>query len=142
MPSGLRFSEREGDARCAIAARGVRSVTGLPSIDDLAAVGAVGAEEQPRELGAPGAEQPGQADDLARDGRRGRTAAIAPLAAEPVARSGRGVRLGLGDASRGARLLELVEDGRAPADHRLHQLDPRQLGRRGTRRPAGRCAAP
>ena len=89
MPSILRSSEQ--NAMPARDRRRAGEATAPPAVDgNVAAVGAVGAEDQARRLGAAGAEQAGEADDLARvqleierldrtagDRARGRTGAAA-----------------------------------------------------------------
>ncbi len=64
MPSARRFSE-ENAIRFSIACRGEVMPDGAPVDLELPGLGAVGAVEQADELGAAGAEQPGDADDLA-----------------------------------------------------------------------------
>ena len=106
-PSVLRFSEQNAMPLVDRGARACAASTGSPSIGDRAAVGAVGAEQQPGQLGAAGAEQPGQADDLARVDGRGRTAAIAPLRPRPRGLSTGGVAVR--SARRARCLVELLQ---------------------------------
>ena len=65
MPCVLRSSGQEAEALRGSRVRGELSVVGCAVDRQLAAVGAVDAEQQPRHLRAAGAEQPGEADDLA-----------------------------------------------------------------------------
>ena len=87
-------------------------------------VGGVGAEEQAGQLGAAGAQEPGDADDLALvelqvRGLEG--------AAATEADGGEQRRTALGGGARGVA-VELVEHGEVAADHQLHELE---LGGRG-----------
>ena len=102
-------------------------------------VGAVGAEQEPRDLGAPRAEQAGEADDLARVHgeveRRDRALAadrLSPRAPAwpPPARDARGA----------CASLERLERLELAPEHLRDELRPRQLGASATRRRAGRCA--
>ena len=54
-----------GRCRARIASRGERIATGWPSTQDAARIERVGAEDGARHLGAAGADQPGDAEDLA-----------------------------------------------------------------------------
>ena len=124
MPSSRRFSD-EYAMRCEIACRGVRSRRDLAADLEFALVGAVDAAEQSRELGAPRAEQPGEAHDLAgRDGQVGRIDRAAATEALGV-HEDRGIRFV--DDHRAGALLEVVEDGELLADHLLHEVDAQQL---------------
>ena len=64
MPSSRRSSE-ENAIRCSMAWRGRSILAGVAVRPRRAGVGPVGAVEQPHQLGAPGAQEPGDADDLA-----------------------------------------------------------------------------
>ena len=75
---GLAVLAGEGDPAGRWRRAGVRNRRAVDADLELAGVGAVGAEEQARQLGAPGAEQAGQPDDLARGARRGRRAPASP----------------------------------------------------------------
>ena len=65
MPSARRSSDENDDALVDRVRAARSSATALPLTSIVPGVGAVGAVEQPDELGAPGAEQAGDADDLA-----------------------------------------------------------------------------
>ena len=106
---------------------GLRTVDRRPVDARSARVGAVGAEQQPRELGAARAEQAGQADDLALvDGkveRRDRALAPEPLRLErPAFDAGPACGV-LRAALEGLERLELA------AEHLRDELDRRELGR-------------
>ena len=64
MPSARRSSE-ENAMRCPMACRGEVSLARLAVHLDVPGVGVVGAVDQPDQLGAPGAQEPGDADHLA-----------------------------------------------------------------------------
>ena len=133
-PSVLRFSGAERDPVRRSRARGLRIATGSPSTRDLAAVGAVGAEQQPRELGAAGAEQAGQADDLALVDRRGRTARSRPCGRRPRASSTGVAASSVGElaGARSSCLQRLRARGRSSS----RPARPGRARRSGTRRRA------
>ena len=80
-PSARRFSLENAILR-SIACRGLRSRRRSARTSQLAGVGGVGAEQQPGELGAAGAEQAGDPDDLALVDARGRRPRRRALAAQ------------------------------------------------------------
>src|SRR6478735_10027703 len=99
---------------------GAAQLAALGADVHLAGVGGVGPEEEPRELGASGAEQAGDPDHLAFEQLEVGGLQRA-LAAD--AEGGEDRRAGLGGVGGGDLTVELLEDLELAADHQLDQLE-------------------
>ena len=113
--------------------------TGLPSTVERAAVGLVDAEQQAGDLGAPGAEQPGQPDDLAG----------VQLQVERLDRAARPSRAATSRVSptvlgRSASLILVMSSSSVRFRPSIFAIRSRRgsVGRRRRSRPAARCAGP
>ena len=123
MPSALRSSEQNARPEPHGLARRIH-FRGHALDADLAAITRIDAKEQPRGLGAPGAEQAAQPDDFAGCSARS-SGATAPRPAE----SARGEhRLNLGAGGRGGVRRE-IRRAHLAAEHLADQREPRQLRR-------------
>ena len=117
--------------RRSIAWRGDDMRAAVPVHLDVSGIGAVGAVEQPDELGPARAEEAGDAHDLAGEDVDVDRLEYAPRARSPLARStgvARAVDLTLGDGRQRRELVELA------ADHLRDELGAGEVRRRGTRR--------
>ena len=132
-PSSRRFSVMKA-MRAAMARRGVIAATGAAADDELAAVEAVEAEQDAGELGAAGAHQPEEPDDLARGEAEGRCRSTRPAAVSARASSSTSAR-----TARVRGGIELVD---VAPEHQVDHARDRELRLRAGARPAGRRAAP
>ena len=96
--------------------------------EELPGVRPIGAEQEPRRLGAPGAEQAGEADDLARPQREIERRDRVP-AGDATRLQHRRRSLVVGELLAGLPLERLERLELAP-EHLRDELHPRQLGRR------------